>query len=166
MTTEELAINTIRTLSMDGVQKANSGHPGAPMALAPVAYRLYAHEMKHNPANPDWFDRDRFVLSAGHASMLLYSILHLSGYGITIEDLQNFRQLGSPTPGHPEFEAEGAPGVEVTTGPLGQGISNAVGLALAERMLAARFNRAGHELIDHHTYTCLLYTSPSPRDRS
>jgi len=153
MTTEELAINTIRTLSMDGVQKANSGHPGAPMALAPVAYRLYAHEMKHNPANPEWFDRDRFVLSAGHASMLLYSILHLSGYGITIEDLQNFRQLGSPTPGHPEFEAEGAPGVEVTTGPLGQGISNAVGLALAERMLAARFNRDGHELIDHHTYT-------------
>jgi transketolase len=153
MSTEELAINTIRTLSMDGVQKANSGHPGAPMALAPVAYRLYAHEMKHNPANAEWFDRDRFVLSAGHASMLLYSILHLSGYGITIEDLQNFRQLGSPTPGHPEFEAEGAPGVEVTTGPLGQGISNAVGLALAERMLAARFNRDGHELIDHHTYT-------------
>jgi len=153
MTTEELAINTIRTLSMDGVEKANSGHPGAPMALAPVAYRLYAHEMKHNPANADWFDRDRFVLSAGHASMLLYSILHLSGYGITIEDLQNFRQLGSPTPGHPEFEAEGAPGVEVTTGPLGQGISNAVGLALAERMLAARFNRGDHELIDHHTYT-------------
>ena len=153
MTTEELAINTIRTLSMDGVQKANSGHPGAPMALAPVAYRLYAHEMKHNPANPDWFDRDRFVLSAGHASMLLYSVLHLSGYGITIDDLQNFRQLGSPTPGHPEFEADGAPGVEVTTGPLGQGISNAVGLALAERMLAARYNRDGHELIDHHTYT-------------
>ena len=108
--TEELAIDTIRTLSMDGVQKANSGHPGAPMALAPVAYRLYAHEMKHNPANPDWFDRDRFVLSAGHASMLLYSILHLSGYGVTIEDLQNFRQLGSPTAGHPEFEADGAPG--------------------------------------------------------
>ena len=153
MTTEELAINTIRTLSMDGVEKANSGHPGAPMALAPLAYRLYAHEMKHNPANPEWFDRDRFVLSAGHASMLLYSILHLSGYGITIDDLQHFRQLDSPTAGHPEFEAEGAPGVEVTTGPLGQGISNAVGLALAERMLAARFNRGGHELIDHYTYT-------------
>ena len=153
MSTEDLAINTIRTLSMDGVQKANSGHPGAPMALAPVAYRLYAHEMKHNPANPDWFDRDRFVLSAGHASMLLYSILHLSGYGVTMEDLQNFRQLGSPTAGHPEFEADGAPGVEVTTGPLGQGISNAVGLALAERMLAARFNRDGHEMIDHHTFT-------------
>ena len=153
MSTEELAIDTIRTLSMDGVQKANSGHPGAPMALAPVAYRLYAHEMKHNPANPDWFDRDRFVLSAGHASMLLYSVLHLSGYGVTIEDLQNFRQLHSPTAGHPEFEADGAPGVEVTTGPLGQGISNAVGLALAERMLAARYNRDGHELIDHHTYT-------------
>ena len=153
MSTEDLAIDTIRTLSMDGVQKANSGHPGAPMALAPVAYRLYAHEMKHNPANPDWFDRDRFVLSAGHASMLLYSILHLSGYGVTMENLQSFRQLGSPTAGHPEFEADGAPGVEVTTGPLGQGISNAVGLALAERMLAARFNRDGHELIDHHTFT-------------
>jgi transketolase len=153
MSTEELAINTIRTLSMDGVQKANSGHPGAPMALAPVAYRLYAHTMKHNPANPDWFDRDRFVLSAGHASMLLYSILHLSGYGVTIEDLQNFRQLHSSTAGHPEFEADGSPGIEVTTGPLGQGISNAAGLALAERMLAARFNRDGHELIDHHTFT-------------
>ena len=153
MSTEELAINTIRTLSMDGVQKANSGHPGAPMALAPVASRLYAHEMKHNPANPEWFDRDRFVLSAGHASMLLYSILHLSGYGVTMENLQRFRQLHSPTAGHPELEADGAPGVEVTTGPLGQGISNAVGLALAERMLAARFNREGHELIDHYTYT-------------
>ena len=109
--------------------------------------------MKHNPANPHWFDRDRFVLSAGHASMLLYSILHLSGYGVSMDDLQNFRQLGSPTAGHPEYEADGAPGVEVTTGPLGQGISNAVGLALAERMLAARFNRDGHEIIDHHTYT-------------
>ncbi len=150
---EELSIDTIRTLSMDGVQKANSGHPGAPMALAPVAYRLYAHTMRHNPANPDWFDRDRFVLSAGHASMLLYSVLHLSGYGVSIEDLQSFRQLGSPTAGHPEFEADGAPGIEVTTGPLGQGISNAVGLALAERMLAARFNRDGHEIVDHHTFT-------------
>jgi transketolase len=149
---EELCINTIRTLSMDAVQKANSGHPGAPMALAPVAYQLYGKTMKHNPANRDWFDRDRFVLSAGHASMLLYSILHLSGYGLSMEDLQNFRQLLSPTAGHPEYEAEGTPGVEVTTGPLGQGLSNAVGFALAERMLAARFNRDGHEIIDHHTY--------------
>ena len=145
-------MNTIRTLSIDGVQKANSGHPGAPMALAPLAYQLYTRTMKHNPANPDWFDRDRFVLSAGHASMLLYSILHLSGYGVSMEDLKNFRQLDSPTAGHPEYEAEGMPGVEVTTGPLGQGISNAVGFALAERMLAARFNRDGHEIVDHHTY--------------
>ena len=150
---EELCINTIRTLSMDAVQKANSGHPGAPMALAPLAYQLYTRTMKHNPANPDWFDRDRFVLSAGHASMLLYSILHLTGYGLTLDDIKNFRQLLSPTAGHPEYEAEGTPGVEVTTGPLGQGISNAVGLALAERMLASRFNREGHEIIDHRTYT-------------
>src|ERR687894_1665454 len=151
-TIEELSINTIRTLSMDAVEKASSGHPGAPMALAPVAYQLYAKTMKHNPANPDWFDRDRFVLSAGHASMLLYSILHLTGYGVTLDDLKNFRQLLSPTAGHPEYEAEGTPGVEVTTGPLGQGLSNSVGLALAERMLAARFNRDGHEIIDHRTY--------------
>ena len=149
---EQLSINTIRTLSMDAVQKANSGHPGAPMALAPIAYLLYTRVMKHNPRNPHWFDRDRFVLSAGHASMLLYSTLHLSGYGISLEDLENFRQLGSPTPGHPEYEAEGAPGVEVTTGPLGQGVGNAVGLALAERMLAARFNTDGHEIVDHFTY--------------
>jgi transketolase len=149
---QELAINTIRTLSIDGVQKANSGHPGAPMALAPVAYQLYAHTMKHNPASPHWFDRDRFVLSAGHASMLLYSILHLSGYGVSMDDLMNFRQLLSPTAGHPEHEAEGTPGVEVTTGPLGQGVGNAVGFALAERMLAARFNRKGHDIVDHHTY--------------
>ncbi|MEK6229807.1 MAG: transketolase [Actinomycetota bacterium] len=149
---DELAVNTIRTLSIDGVQKANSGHPGAPMALAPLAYQLFTRTMKHNPANPHWFDRDRFVLSAGHASMLLYSILHLSGYGVSMDDLKNFRQLGSPTAGHPEYEAEGVPGVEATTGPLGQGISNAVGFALAERMLAARFNRDGHEIVDHHTY--------------
>ena len=149
---DELAVNTIRTLSIDGVEQANSGHPGAPMALAPLAYQLFARTMKHNPADPDWFDRDRFVLSAGHASMLLYSILHLSGYGVSMDDLKNFRQLNSPTAGHPEHEAEGLPGVEVTTGPLGQGISNAVGFALAERMLAARFNRDGHEIVDHHTY--------------
>jgi len=149
---DELAVNTIRTLSIDGVQKANSGHPGAPMALAPLAYQLFTRTMKHNPANPHWFDRDRFVLSAGHASMLLYSILHLSGYGVSMEDLENFRQLHSPTAGHPEYEAEGTPGVEVTTGPLGQGLSNAVGFALAERMLAARFNRDGYEIVNHHTY--------------
>jgi transketolase len=148
---DELSINTIRTLSMDAVQKANSGHPGTPMALAPLAYLLFTRVMKHNPADDQWFDRDRFVLSAGHASMLLYSMLYLTGYGLELEDLKNFRQLGSPTAGHPERKH--AKGIETTTGPLGQGISNAVGLALAERMLAARFNRDGHELIDHFTYT-------------
>ena len=148
---DELSINTIRTLSMDAVEKAKSGHPGAPMALAPLAYLLYTRAMKHNPANADWFDRDRFVLSAGHASMLLYASLYLSGYGLTLDDLKNFRQLGSPTAGHPE--RGDAAGIEATTGPLGQGISMAVGLALAEAMLAARFNRPGHDLIDHRTYT-------------
>jgi transketolase len=147
---DELAINTIRTLSMDAVEKAKSGHPGAPMALAPLAYLLYTRVMKHNPANADWFDRDRLVLSAGHASMLLYSSLYLSGYGITLDDIKRFRQLGSPLAGHPE--RGDAAGIEATTGPLGQGISMAVGLALAERMLAARFNRPGHELIDHRTF--------------
>ena len=135
---------------MDAVQKANSGHPGAPMALAPLAYVLYTRVMKHSPRNPDWPDRDRFVLSAGHASMLLYSILHLTGYDLTLDDLKSFRQLGSQTPGHPERGE--APGVETTTGPLGQGLGNAVGLALAERMLAARYNRPGHEIVDHHTF--------------
>jgi transketolase len=148
---DELAINTIRTLSMDAVEKAKSGHPGAPMALAPLAYLLYTRVLKHNPADAEWFDRDRFVLSAGHASMLLYSSLYLSGYGLTLDDLRNFRQLGSPTAGHPE--RGDAAGIEATTGPLGQGISMAVGLALAEAMLAARFNRPGHELIDHRTFT-------------
>ena len=148
---DELAIDTIRTLSMDAVEKAKSGHPGAPMALAPLAYLLYTRVMKHNPANAEWFDRDRFVLSAGHASMLLYSSLYLSGYGLTLDDLKSFRQLGSPTAGHPE--RGDAAGIEATTGPLGQGISMAVGLALAEAMLAARFNRPGHELIDHRTFT-------------
>src|SRR3954454_1395261 len=147
---DELSINTIRTLSMDAVQKANSGHPGAPMALAPLAYLLYTRVMKHNPANAEWFDRDRFILSAGHASMLLYSSLYLSGYGLTLDDLKNFRQLGSPTAGHPERRV--AAGVEATTGPLGQGISMAVGLALAEAMLGARYNRPGHDLIDHRTF--------------
>src|SRR5215208_1796602 len=147
---DELCVNTIRTLSMDAVQKANSGHPGAPMALAPLAYVLYTRTMKHNPANADWFDRDRFVLSAGHASMLLYSMLYLTGYGLTLDDLKNFRQLGSPTAGHPE--RGDAAGIEATTGPLGQGISMAVGMALAEAMLADRYNRDGHDLIDHRTF--------------
>ena len=147
---EELSVNTIRTLSMDAVQKANSGHPGAPMALAPLAYVLFTRVMKHNPGNPEWFNRDRFVLSAGHASMLLYSVLYLTGYGLELEDLKDFRQLGSRTPGHPERHE--APGVEITTGPLGQGLGNSVGFALAERLLAARFNRDGHDIIDHHTF--------------
>src|SRR4051812_9561803 len=135
---------------MDAVQKANSGHPGTPMALAPVAYLLYTRIMRHSPTQPEWLARDRFVLSAGHASMLLYSTLYLSGYGISLEDIKNFRQLGSPTAGHPEYHD--APGIEATTGPLGQGLSMSVGLALAERMLAARFNRSPEPLIDHHTY--------------
>jgi transketolase len=147
---DELCVDTIRTLSMDAVQKANSGHPGTPMALAPLAYVLFTRTMRHNPRDPKWPDRDRFVLSCGHASMLLYSSLYLSGYDLTLEDLENFRQLHSKTPGHPEHGE--VPGVEVTTGPLGQGISNSVGMALAERMLAARFNRPDHEIVDHHTY--------------
>jgi transketolase len=148
---DELCINTIRTLSMDAVQKATSGHPGTPMALAPLAYVLYTRVMRHNPRNPDWPDRDRFVLSAGHASMLLYSMLYLTGYPMTLEDIENFRQVGSPTAGHPERKY--SPGIEATTGPLGQGISMAVGLALGERMLAARFNRGEHPIVDHHTFT-------------
>jgi transketolase len=147
---DELCVNTIRTLSMDAVQRANSGHPGTPMALAPVAYVLYTRIMEHAPTRPDWPDRDRFVLSCGHASMLLYSALHLTGYGVSLEDIKNFRQLGSPCAGHPEYGH--APGIETTTGPLGQGISTAVGLALGERMLAARLNRPGHEIVDHRTY--------------
>jgi transketolase len=148
--TVELSINTIRTLSMDAVEKAKSGHPGTPMALAPLAFTLYTRVMRHSPDHSDWFNRDRFILSAGHASMLLYSTLYLSGYGLSLEDIKNFRQLGSPTPGHPEYHD--APGIEATTGPLGQGIAMSVGVALAERMLAARFNKGGQELIDHHTY--------------
>jgi transketolase len=149
-TLDELCIDTIRTLSIDAVQKANSGHPGTPMALAPLAYLLYTRILKHNPRNPDWPDRDRFVLSAGHASMLLYSTLFLSGYDLSLDDIKEFRQLGSKTPGHPERGH--APGVEVTTGPLGQGISHAVGMALAERMLAARFNEGEREVVDHRTF--------------
>ncbi len=147
---DDLCINTIRTLSMDAVQKANSGHPGAPMGLAPAGYVLWTRVMKHNPKNPDWPDRDRFVLSGGHASMLLYSLLHLTGYDLSLEEIQNFRQWGSKTPGHPEYGH--TPGVETTTGPLGQGFANAVGMAMAERHLAASFNRPGLDIVDHFTY--------------
>jgi transketolase len=150
-TLDQLAIDTIRTLSIDGVQKANSGHPGAPMGAAPMAFTLWTRFLRHSPTHPDWPDRDRFVLSAGHASMLLYSLLHLTGYGVTLDDLKSFRQYGSTTPGHPEYAL--TPGVEATTGPLGQGFANAVGMAIAERRLAAEFNRPGHEIIDHWTYT-------------
>jgi transketolase len=147
---DELCINTIRTLSMDAIQKANSGHPGAPMGLAPAAYILWKYFLKHNSKNPEWMDRDRFVLSGGHASMLLYSLLYLSGYDLTLNDIKNFRQWGSKTPGHPEFGH--TPGVETTTGPLGQGFTNAVGMALAERHLATIFNHPDCEIIDHYTY--------------
>ena len=147
---DQLAIDTIRTLSIDGVQKANSGHPGAPMGAAPMAYVLWTRFLRHAPATPEWIDRDRFVLSAGHASMLLYSLLHLTGYDLPLEQLQQFRQWGSRTPGHPEHGLTA--GVEATTGPLGQGFTNAVGMAIAERRLAAEFNREGHAVIDHWTY--------------
>src|SRR5215212_3129548 len=147
---DKLCVDTIRTLSMDAVQKANSGHPGTPMALAPFAYALFTRVMQHAPSDPKWINRDRFVLSAGHASMLLYSVLYLTGYGLTLDDLKNFRQLGSPTAGHPEYGH--AAGIEATTGPLGQGLSMAVGLALAEAMLGDRYNRDGQDLIDHRTF--------------
>jgi transketolase len=149
--TEELSINTIRTLSIDAIEKANSGHPGMPMGAAPMAYSLWTKFMNHNPKNPDWFNRDRFVLSAGHGSMLLYSLLHLSGYDLTIDDLKNFRQWGSRTPGHPEYKH--TPGVEATTGPLGQGIAMAVGMAMAERHLADTYNKDEFQLVDHFTYS-------------
>jgi transketolase len=145
--------NAIRALSMDAVQKAKSGHPGAPMGMADIAEVLWNDNLKHNPSNPKWSDRDRFVLSNGHGSMLIYSLLHLTGYDLTIDDLKNFRQLHSRTPGHPEYGY--APGVETTTGPLGQGITNAVGMAIAERALAAEFNRDGHEIVDHNTWVFL-----------
>jgi transketolase len=147
---DELCVNTIRTLSMDAVQKAKSGHPGTPMALAPAAYVLFTRIMKHNPRNTAWFDRDRFVLSCGHASMLLYSALHLTGYDISLDEIINFRQWGSKTPGHPEYGI--TPGAEMTTGPLGQGIMTAVGMAIAETHMAAVYNREGHEVVDHNTY--------------
>ena len=145
--------NAVRALSMDAVQQANSGHPGAPMGMADIAEVLWNDYLSHNPADPDWVNRDRFVLSNGHGSMLLYSLLHLTGYDLPIEEIKNFRQLHSKTPGHPEYGY--APGVETTTGPLGQGISNAVGMALAEKVLAAQFNRPGHDLVDHKTYVFL-----------
>ena len=150
MDLDRLSIDTIRTLSMDAVQAAESGHPGTPMALAPLAYKLFVEHMKHDPTDPHWFDRDRFVLSCGHASMLLYSVLHLTGYEVSLEDLRQFRQWESKTPGHPEFGY--TPGVETTTGPLGQGMSNAVGMAMAEAHLAAVFNKPGHEVLNHFTW--------------
>ena len=145
-----LSINTIRALAMDAVEKAASGHPGTPMSMAPVAYTIYTKFLRHNPENPDWEDRDRFVLSAGHASMLQYALLHLTGYDLTMEDIKNFRRWESRTPGHPEHFL--TPGVEATTGPLGQGFANGVGMALAERFLAGRYNRIGHEIVNHHIY--------------
>ncbi|PMG06835.1 transketolase [Vibrio breoganii] len=146
----KLLANAIRALSMDGVQQANSGHPGAPMGMADIAEVLWRTHLNHNPTNPDWVDRDRFVLSNGHGSMLIYSLLHLSGYDLSIDDLKQFRQLHSKTPGHPEYGY--APGIETTTGPLGQGITNAVGMAIAEKTLAAQFNRDNFDIVDHHTY--------------
>lgn len=150
MTSRKTLANAIRFLSMDAVQKANSGHPGAPMGMADIAEVLWRDYLKHNPANPHWSDRDRFVLSNGHGSMLIYSLLHLTGYDVSMDDLKAFRQLHSKTPGHPEYGY--TPGVETTTGPLGQGIANAVGFAVAEQTLAAQFNRPGHDIVDHHTY--------------
>ena len=147
---DQLCINTIRMLSVDTVQKAESGHPGMPMGAATIAYVLWTRHLRHSPTNPAWADRDRFVLSAGHASALLYSLLHLTGYDLSLDDLQQFRQWGSRTPGHPERGC--APGVEVSTGPLGQGLGNALGMAIAERWLASTFNRPGHEVVNHYTY--------------
>ena len=147
---DQLCVDTIRILSAEAVQQANSGHPGLPMGAADMAYILWTRFLKHNPANPTWKDRDRFVLSAGHGSMLLYCLLHLTGYRVTLEDLKSFRQWDSITPGHPEYGL--TPGVEATTGPLGQGFANAVGMAIAERFLAAHFNRPDFPIVDHYTY--------------
>ncbi|HVL08669.1 MAG TPA: 1-deoxy-D-xylulose-5-phosphate synthase N-terminal domain-containing protein, partial [Burkholderiaceae bacterium] len=149
----QLMANAIRVLAMDAVQQANSGHPGMPMGMADIAVALWSRHLKHNPANPHWADRDRFVLSNGHGSMLLYALLHLTGYPLPMEELKNFRQLHSKTAGHPEYGI--TPGVETTTGPLGQGITNAVGMALAERLLAQEFNRPDLNIVDHHTYVFL-----------
>ena len=147
---DQLCINTARVLSVDMTEKANSGHPGLPLGAAPMAYTLWDRFLRHNPANPRWANRDRFILSAGHASEMLYSLLHLTGYNITLDDLQNFRQWGSKTTGHPEYDPD--LGIEATTGPLGQGIAMAVGMALAEAHLAARFNRDGFPVVDHFTF--------------
>ena len=153
MANTQMMANAIRALAMDAVQQANSGHPGAPMGMANMAVALWGNHLKHNPANPHWFDRDRFVLSNGHASMMLYAVLHLTGYKLPISELKNFRQLHSKTPGHPEVDI--TPGVETTTGPLGQGMANAVGIALAEKLLATEFNRESHAVVDHNTYVFL-----------
>src|SRR5215213_8206612 len=153
MTTRRDLANAIRALAMDAVQQANSGHPGAPMGMADIAEVLWREFLKHNPANPEWTDRDRFVLSNGHASMLLYSLLYLTGYPLELDELKHFRQMGARTAGHPEHEP--ALGIETTTGPLGQGFANAVGMALAEKMLGAQFNRPGYAIVDHHTYVFL-----------
>ena len=150
MTIEQKCIDTVRCLAIDAVEKADSGHPGAPMALAPAAFTLWMDHMRYNPRNPNWFNRDRFVLSNGHASMLQYAILHLTGYEISLNDIENFRQLGSITAGHPEHGL--TPGIETTTGPLGQGFMTAVGMAIAEAHLAACFNKEGNKIVDHYTY--------------
>ena len=150
MDINNLAVNTLRVLSAEGIQKANSGHPGLPLGSAPIGYALFADHLKFNPTRPDFFDRDRFILSAGHGSMLNSTLLHLFGYDVSMEDIKNFRQLDSKTPGHPEYRH--TPGIETTTGPLGQGIANAVGMAIAETKLAAEFNRDGYKLVDHYTY--------------
>ncbi|MGH2633118.1 MAG: transketolase, partial [Tepidiformaceae bacterium] len=147
---DQLCINTLRLLAVDAVEKANSGHAGAPMGMAPMAYTLWTRFLKHNPSDPHWFDRDRFVLSNGHASLILYSLLHLTGYDLPLEQIKQFRQFGSETPGHPE--SLDTPGVELTTGPLGAGFATSLGFAIAEKTLAARFNRPGHDVVDHYTY--------------
>ena len=149
-TIDNLSVNAIRFLSIDAVQKANSGHPGAPMGAAPMAYTLWDRYLQHNPTDPNWFNRDRFVLSAGHASMLLYSLLHLTGYDLSIDDIKDFRQWGSKTPGHPEYGL--TPGAEMTTGPLGQGFAHGIGMAIAEKILAEHYNRPDCRVIDHYTY--------------
>src|SRR5713226_2064428 len=146
-------VNAIRALAMDAVQKANSGHPGMPMGMAEIAEVLWRRHLRHNPSNPQWPDRDRFVVSNGHGSMLLYALLHLTGYELSMEEIRNFRQLHSKTPGHPEYGI--TPGIETTTGPLGQGVANAVGMAIAEKLLAAEFNRPGFEIVDHRPYAFL-----------
>ena len=151
--TSSRVASAIRALAMDAVQQAKSGHPGAPLGMAEMAVALWTRHLRHNPADPRWLNRDRFVLSNGHASMLLYALLHLTGYDVPMEEIRRFRQMGSKTPGHPEVGV--TPGVETTTGPLGQGLANAVGMALAEKLLAAEFNRPGHEIVGHHTYVFL-----------